>query len=145
MSQINGRLYPVIYVFLFICILPGKVSWEQLQQILHTEDWNTFCLHISYSFFVLWRKSKVLVEWVPCYTHDDLVSILTGFWGYLPGKTSTHKDYPRVCGQGVHLRICGGDGSQVDCLWIQVLLQQCLVLAWFPHCRCKKTNVFKIT
>lgn len=69
------------------------------------------------------------------------MSILTGLWGYLPGKASTHKVYPWVCRQGVHLRICDGDGSQVVCLWIQVLLQQCLVLARFPHCRCKKKIV----
>lgn len=58
-----------------------------------------------------------------------LVSILTGFRGYLSGKASTYKDYPRVCRQGVHLCICDGDGSQVVCLRVQVLFQQRLVLA----------------
>lgn len=67
------------------------------------------------------------------------ILVHAGFWGHLHREAEVCESGAWVSWQGVLVHLCSGDVPQVDCVRLQEILHQLLVLAGLSNRRCKLT------
>lgn len=136
--DISAGLYNIFSYFVCSCLSCPFWGLTRVQKYplcpLPDNEFHPCFLHsgthipLCYKWRVCVLQSRFL-RWL-------FLSSPSGFWRHLHRAEAYNSHHLGVCWQGLHLCLCNWDAAQMDSLWIQGLLHQCLVLAGLPHRWC---------